>query len=69
MRRCVDMRLEKGNLVRITDDAVKIDRLKAEGFEPIEDAEDVKVPEDKENAASKEDKEEKGAKAVKTNKK
>lgn len=60
------MRLEKGNLVRITDDAVKIDRLKAEGFEPIEDAEDVKVPEDKENAASKE---EKGAKAVKTNKK
>lgn len=60
------MRLVRDNIIKVTDDAVKIDRLKAEGFEPIEDAEDVKVPEDKENAASKE---EKGAKAVKTNKK
>lgn len=63
------MRLVRDNIIKVTDDTVKIDRLKAEGFEPIEDAEDVKVPEDKENAASKEDKEEKGAKAVKTNKK
>lgn len=50
------MRLVRDNIIKVTDDAVKIDRLKAEGFEPIEDAKEV-------------EKEDKGAKAEKTNKK
>lgn len=48
------MRLEKGNLVRITDDTVKIDRLKAEGFEPIEDAEKLAEEDNKEIEGNKE---------------
>ncbi len=40
------MKLEKGNLVRITDDEVKIAKLKEEGYvEVIEELEEVEVAE------------------------
>ena len=32
------MKLEKGNLVRITDDEVKIAKLKEEGYKEVEEA-------------------------------
>ena len=49
------MRLVRDNIIKVTDDAVKIDRLKAEGFEPVEDVEklaeeDKKEVEDKKEA-------------------
>ena len=43
------MKLEKGNLVRITDDEVKIAKLKEEGYveviEELEELEEVEVAE------------------------
>lgn len=37
MCRSVDMRLERGNLVRITDDEVMIAKLKEEGYEEVKE--------------------------------
>ena len=42
------MRLVRDNIIKVTDDTVKIDRLKAEGFEPIEDAEKLAEEDKKE---------------------
>ena len=45
------MRLVRDNIIKVTDDKVKIDRLKAEGFEPIEDAEKLAEEDNKEAEA------------------
>ena len=37
------MRLERGNLVRITDDEVKIAKLKEEGYKEVEEVSEEKA--------------------------
>lgn len=44
------MRLERGNLVRITDDEVKIAKFKEEGYKEVEDVEEEATVEEKEKA-------------------
>ena len=40
------MRLERGNLVRITDDEVKIAKLKEEGYKEVEEVNEEKKAEE-----------------------
>lgn len=42
------MKLEKGNLVRITDDEVKIAKFKEEGYKEVEDVEEEATVEEME---------------------
>ena len=52
------MRLERGNLVRITDDEVKIAKLKEEGYKEVEEvSEEKKAEEAKEVEVAEADKE------------
>lgn len=52
------MRLERGNLVRITDDEVKIAKFKEEGYKEVEEVnEEKKVEEAKEVEVAEADKE------------
>lgn len=54
------MRLERGNLVRITDDEVKIAKFKEEGYEEVEEVnEEKKAKEAEEVETAEADKEKK----------
>lgn len=56
------MKLEKGNLVRITDDEVKIAKFKEEGYKEVEEVnEEKKAEEAKEAETAESDKEAKEA--------
>lgn len=49
------MKLEKGNLVRITDDEVKIAKFKEEGYKEVEEViEEKKAESDKETKEAEE---------------
>lgn len=47
------MKLEKGNLVRITDDEVKIAKLKEEGYKEVEEVSEEKKTTGRERANNK----------------
>lgn len=50
------MKLEKGNLVRITDDEVKIAKLKEEGYKEVEEINEEKKAEEAETAEADKEK-------------
>ena len=59
------MKLERGNLVRITDDEVKIAKLKEEGYEEVEDVEEEATETAKKEEKAEEASEEKADEEVK----
>lgn len=60
------MRLERGNLVRITDDEVKIAKFKEEGYKEVEEVnEEKKAEEAKEVEVAESDKEAKEVEVAK----
>lgn len=50
------MKLEKGNLVRITDDELKIAKFKEEGYKEVEEVNEEKKAEEAKEAETAEEK-------------
>lgn len=50
------MKLERGNLVRITDDEVKIAKFKEEGYKEVEEVNEEKKAEEAKEAETAEEK-------------